>query len=117
MREMICINCPMGCHLSVDDTNLADIKVTGNICPRGVTYAKNEIICPKRMVTGSVRVEGGNIAMASVKTREAIPKELIFACLDQLKKVVLHAPVHIGDVVISNVCDTGVDVIATKEII
>ncbi len=116
MREMICINCPMGCHLQVDDANLADIKVTGNICPRGVTYAKNEITCPKRMVTGSVRVSGGNIAMVSVKTFEAIPKQLIFDCLEQLKKVVLQAPVHIGDVVIANVCGCGVDVIATKEI-
>lgn len=116
MREMICINCPLGCHLTVDDSNLDDIKVTGNTCPRGVIYAKNEITSPKRMVTGSVRVEGGNIAMVSVKTREAIPKQLIFDSLQTLKIVVLQAPVHIGDVVVANVCGCGVDIIATKEI-
>ncbi len=116
MREMICINCPMGCHLTVDDSNLEDIKVSGNICPRGVTYAKNEILSPKRMVTGSVKVEGGNIAMVSVKTREAIPKNLIFESLEVLKSVVLQAPVHIGDVVVANVCGCGVDIIATREI-
>lgn len=116
MREMICINCPLGCHLTVDDSNLDDIKVTGNTCPRGVVYAKNEITSPKRMVTGSVRVEGGNIAMVSVKTREAIPKQLIFDSLQTLKTVVLHAPVRIGDVVVANVCGCGVDIIATKEI-
>lgn len=116
MREMICINCPLGCHLTVDDSNLDDIKVTGNTCPRGIVYAKNEITSPKRMVTGSVRVEGGNIAMVSVKTREAIPKQLIFDSLQTLKTVVLQAPVHIGDVVVANVCDCGVDIIATKEI-
>ena len=116
MREMICINCPMGCHLTVDDSDKSNIKVTGNTCPRGVTYAVNEVTSPKRMVTGSVKVVGGNLPMVSVKTREAIPTGLIFQCLDVLKTVTLTAPVAIGDVVVSNVCDCGVDVIATKNI-
>lgn len=116
MKEMICINCPMGCHLTVDDSNINDIKVTGNTCPRGAVYARNEVTCPKRMVTASVKVVGGNIAMVSAKTKEAIPKELIFDCLNELKTVTLTAPVSIGDVIISNVCGCGVDVIATKNI-
>ena len=116
IKEMICISCPMGCRLTVDYSNVNDIKVTGNTCPRGVTYAVNEITAPKRMVTGSVKVAGGNIAMVSVKTKDAIPKELIFDCLEELNKVQLTAPVHIGDVVVANVCGCGVDVIATKEI-
>lgn len=115
-REMICINCPMGCRLMVDDSDKANIKVTGNTCPRGITYAVNEITAPKRMVTGSVAVAGGAIPMVSVKTREAIPKELIFKSLELLKGVKLTAPVHIGDVVIANVCGCGVDFIATKNI-
>lgn len=115
-REMICINCPMGCHLTVDDSDKNNIKVTGNTCPRGVTYAVNEVTAPKRMVTGSVTVAGGTIPMVSVKTREAIPKELIFDSLEQLKSVRLSAPVHIGDVVIANVCGCGVDFIATKNV-
>lgn len=116
MKEMICINCPMGCRLTVDDSDKSNIKVTGNTCPRGVTYAVNEVTSPKRMVTGSVKVVGGDIPMCSVKTVEAIPKGLIFHCLDALKKVTLAAPIAIGDVVVANVCDCGVDVIATKNI-
>ncbi len=116
MREMICINCPMGCHLTVDDSDKNNIKVTGNTCPRGVTYAVNEVTAPKRMVTGSVKVVGGNLPMVSVKTREAIPKGLIFECLQALKLVTMTAPVVIGDVVVENVCGCGVDVIATKNI-
>ena len=115
-REMICINCPMGCHLTVDDTDKSNIKVTGNTCPRGVTYAVNEVTAPKRMVTGSAVVVGGTIPMVSVKTREAIPKELIFKSLEQLKAVRLKAPVRIGDVVIGNVCGCGVDFSATKNV-
>ncbi|MCM1195321.1 MAG: DUF1667 domain-containing protein [Corallococcus sp.] len=115
-REMICINCPMGCHLTVDDGDKNNIKVTGNTCPRGVTYAVNEVTSPKRMVTGSVKVAGGTIPMVSVKTREAIPKGLIFDSLEELKKIELSAPVAIGDVVAGNVCGCGVDFIATKNV-
>ena len=116
MKEMICINCPLGCMLTVDDCDLSNIKVSGNTCPRGVTYAVNEITSPKRMVTGSVKVTGGNQAMLCVKTREAIPKGLIFDCLEVMNGVTLQAPVAIGDVVISDVCGCGVDIIATKNI-
>lgn len=115
-REMICINCPMGCRLTVDDSDRANIKVAGNTCPRGVTYAVNEVTAPKRMVTGSVKVKGGSIPMVSVKTREAIPKELIFQSLEILKKVELVAPIRIGDVAVENVCGCGVDFVVTKNI-
>ena len=115
-KEMICINCPMGCRLTVDDTDKNNIKVAGNTCPRGITYAQNEVTAPKRMVTGSVRVSGGAIPMVSVKTREAIPKQLIFDSLELLKQVTLTAPVKIGDVVVANVCGCGVDFVATKNV-
>lgn len=116
IKEMICINCPIGCHLTVDCTDINNIKVTGNTCPRGVTYGINEVTAPKRMVTGSVKVKGGNIPMVSVKSKEAIPKELIFKSLELLKNVTLTAPVHIGDVVVKDICGCGVDFVATKEI-
>lgn len=116
MKKLICISCPMGCHLTVDDSNLQNIKVSGNTCPRGVVYATNEVTCPKRMVTVSVRVDGGVENMCSVKTKDAIAKDLIFDCIAALKQVTLVAPVAIGDVVLSNVCGSGVDVIATKSV-
>lgn len=116
MKEMICINCPLGCRLTVDDGDKADIKVTGNTCPRGKAYAIDEVTAPKRMVTASVAVEGGAIAMVSVKTARAIPKELIFESLKLLKEVKLQAPVHIGDVAVKDILGCGVDFIVTKEI-
>lgn len=116
MKEMICIVCPMGCHLQVDDSNLDDIKVTGNTCLRGPKYAREECTCPKRMVTSVVKVSGGEIAMASVKTSDSIKKELIFEALETLKDVVVEAPVKIGDVVVKDVLGTGVDFIATKNV-
>ena len=116
MKELICINCPMGCHLTVDDSNLNDIKVTGNTCKRGEAYGINEILHPKRMITSSVYVLGGKENVVSVKTKEAIDKKLIFECLKLLKETKVKAPINIGDVIIKNVLNTGVDVIATKKV-
>lgn len=115
MREMICICCPMGCRLSVEKT--ADgYSVTGNTCPRGKAYAIDEMTAPKRMVTSSVPVDGGNYKTVSVKTSVSIPKELIFESLAALSGVSLTAPVKIGDVVVKNVLGTGADFVATRNV-
>ncbi len=116
MKELICINCPMGCHLTVDDSDLNNIIVTGNTCPRGKTYGINEILHPLRMITSSVRVNDGKAKVVSIKTKEAIPKELIFECLDLLKDIEIEAPVHIGDIIVKNVLNTNVDIVATANV-
>ncbi len=114
-KELICINCPMGCPLTVTLENGVVTSVIGNTCKRGETYAKKEVTSPTRIVTSTVKVEQGNTPMISVKTKEDIPKGKIFECVEALKDVVVKAPVHIGDVVLENVADTGVDIVATKE--
>ena len=116
MKEFICICCPMGCHLSVDDTDKNNIIVTGNTCPRGAKYGHDEVVNPVRMVTSSVKVNNGKERVVSVKTSEAIPKGLIFESLEELKKVTVEAPINIGDVIIKNVLNTGVDIVATKNV-
>lgn len=115
-RELICIGCPMGCSLTVEMNNGEAIKVIGNTCKRGDVYARKEVTNPTRIVTSSVIVEGGNLAAVSVKTKEDIPKEKIFECMKALKGVKVQAPVHIGDVIIKDVAETGVDIVATKNI-
>jgi len=116
MRELICINCPLGCHLTVDDSDLNNIIVTGNTCPRGKRYGIDEVLNPKRMVTTSILVKNGKENVLSVKTKEAIPKELIFKCLDELKKIEIEAPIKIGDIIVKNILNTNVDIVATKNI-
>ena len=115
-RNLTCINCPLGCQLTVTLENGAVTEVTGNTCPRGEAYGKKEVTNPTRVVTSIVKVEGGVLAAASCKTKEDIPKGKIFDILEELKVVTLKAPVAIGDVIIPNVAGTGVDVIATKNV-
>ena len=115
-RNLICIGCPMGCPLVVKMENGEVTSVTGNTCKRGDVYARKEVTNPTRIVTSTVRVSGGNIDMVSVKTKEDIPKGKIFECVKALKGITVPAPVHIGDVILRNVADTGVDIVATKNV-
>ena len=114
--NLICIGCPLGCPLTVEMEGEAVKSVSGNTCPRGDAYARKEMTNPTRIVTSTVRVAGGRLAMVSVKTASDIPKGKIFDCVKALKDVEVKAPVKIGDVIVENVAGTGVNIIATKNV-
>ena len=112
-RNLICIGCPLGCPVTVTIDG-DDINVTGNTCPRGADYAKKEVLSPTRIVTSSIRVNGGEIARVSVKTKSDIPKSKIFEVMEKIRSTRVDAPVAMGQVLIENCADTGVEIIATK---
>ncbi len=114
--NLICIGCPLGCPLTVEMEDDEVKAVSGNTCPRGDAYARKELTNPTRIVTSTVRVAGGKLAMVSVKTASDIPKGKIFDCVKALKDVEVKAPVKIGDVIVENVAGTGVNIIATKNV-
>ena len=115
-RELICIGCPLGCPLTVEMKGTEVVSVTGNTCPNGDRYARKEVTDPRRTVTSTVRVLGGSLPVVSVKTAQDIPKNKIFDCMRELATIRVKAPVQEGDVIVSNIANTGVSVIATKEI-
>ncbi len=120
-RELTCIGCPLGCSLTVTMETTSDgavevTNVTGYTCPRGKAYAEKEVTNPTRIVTSTVRVNGGTSPMVSVKTQSDIPKDKIFACVDALRGVEITAPVKIGDVVLADVAGTGVNVVAARNV-
>lgn len=98
----------MGCHLSVTKKG-EEIEVSGNGCNRGVVFAKEEMTCPKRMITTSVKTDEG---VKSCKTTTPVPKTKIFDVMKEVEKLRLKK-VKFGDVVIKNVLDTGADIIIT----
>ena len=116
VRELICINCPLGCSLTVTMEAGEVKKIEGNTCPKGADYAAKEVKNPTRILTTSVRVENGTKEVVSVKSASDLPKEKIVECARALKKVVIKAPVKIGDIVCSNICDTKVAMVATKNV-
>ena len=114
MRELICIVCPKGCRLRVDEAH--GCAVTGNGCPRGAEYGKIELTNPTRVVTSTVRISRAAHPRCPVKTDRPIPRSLIFAAMAALEAVNLTAPVRTGQVVVRDVCGTGANFVATRDL-
>ena len=112
MKKLICIVCPMGCHIEVDEKN--DYKTTGNQCPRGAVYGKKELTAPTRVVTSTIKISGGIHNRVPVKTDGDIPKELGFECMDIINKLSVKSPVKMGDIVATNIFGTGVNIVITR---
>lgn len=111
--EMICITCPLGCPLTIEKDG-DQIEVSGNTCPRGKQYAINELTDPKRMITTTVVIHGAIHHQLPVITSKPISKALIFDVMKELKQVEVNAPIEINDVIVENVLDSGVDIIASR---
>jgi CxxC motif-containing protein len=114
MKELVCIVCPKGCRLHVDDEN--GYTVTGNSCPRGAEYGKNEIQNPTRVLTSTVRLSGGAYRRCPVKTEKAVPKGKLLDIMKELNHVEVASPVSIGQVVLTDAAGTGVNVVVTKSL-
>ena len=107
----------MGCDLEVTYTPEKIIEVKGNTCKRGITYAETEIFHPERVVTTTVRVKGARIEFVPVKTEKTIPKKLTHSVIKHASGVTLKAPVKVGDIVIKNILNSGVNLIVTRNLV
>ncbi len=113
-KNLTCIRCPIGCSIEVEVSGKEVKSIVGNTCKRGEEYARQEVISPKRVITSTVKVTGGNTSVTSVKTDGSIPKEKIFECMEEINKQTVKSPAKIGDVVIKDVLGTGIDVVITR---
>ena len=112
--ELVCVVCPMGCRITVtlDGDNI--VSVTGNSCPRGKAYAEKECIRPERILTTTVKLEGGIHRVLPVITDKEIPLDKVFEAMELVRKVTVKAPVSEGQVIIENILDSGANVIASR---
>ena len=117
-----CTTCPSECLLTVEverDSNdaLMEVRsVTGNSCPRGDKFAHQELTCPMRVLTTTVAVSDGDEALLPVRTAEAIPLALHAQAMDLIRGVVVDVPIRMGDVVLENLLDTHINLIASMDI-
>lgn len=115
-REMICISCPIGCRLTVGVDAGGDVTVTGNRCPRGVEYGREELLAPKRVVTATVALKEGQIGRVPLKTDAPLLKQHIPGLLNEIYAMELQAPLSKGDVVIRDIRGTGVRLLVTRSV-
>ncbi|MGL5721454.1 MAG: DUF1667 domain-containing protein [Brevinema sp.] len=112
-KDLICILCPRGCHITVDTDTF---EVTGNSCPRGAQFGPQEITVPERMLTSTAPISGALHRRIPVRTTRSIPVAKIPDCLRLIKELRLVAPVSKGQVLIPNVFETGVDIVASRSL-
>lgn len=115
--ELTCICCPIGCALNAQVNADGTVQVSGNKCPRGAAYGEKELTNPTRIVTSTVCVAGRKDTVVAVKTASDIPKGKIMECMRALQDVEVEPPVHIGDIILENVADMGVNIVATRNIL
>lgn len=117
-----CTICPSECLLTVEvergaDGAVAEVySVAGNSCPRGDTFAHQELTCPTRVLTTTVAVSGGDEALLPVRTAKAIPLALHAQAMDLIRGLEVKAPIRMSDAVLPNLLDTGTDLIASMDI-
>lgn len=112
MKKLICIECPKGCNLSISE----NLEVSGNSCHRGKVYAINELTNPKRILTSTVKISGSFISRLPVISSVSIPKDKLFDVMNAINSIEVKAPINIHEVIISDVCNLGVDIIATRSL-
>ncbi len=114
--RMVCVRCPVSCILDVKYTSAKLHQVRSDRCKHGKEYAAQELFEPVRILTSTVYVKNGHLPLVSIRTEKPIPKAKIFNIMKELLRVKAKAPLKIGDIIIKNVVNTGVNVIATKNI-
>ncbi|HOQ00852.1 MAG TPA: DUF1667 domain-containing protein [Acetivibrio clariflavus] len=113
-KQMTCIVCPNGCELEVTYENSVIVK--NALCPKGVEYARNELINPVRFLTSTVKVAGGVLPLVSVRSNKPVPKGKLIEIVQMLKNIELKAPVQFYQIVCKDVLGTGADIIATRSV-
>ena len=113
-KEIICTVCPRGCHIEVigDGENVQSVDGYG--CKRGLEYANNEYAHPVRILTTTVKMEGIETDLLPVRSDKPVPKEKLFECMEVIKNTSVKLPINCHDVVVENICGTGVNIVATK---
>ena len=112
-KEYVCIVCPNSCHLTVSDDS-GEVTVTGNSCKRGKEHGIAEFTRPMRMITTTVAITGALLPRLSVVSTGVVPKDRLQDCLQEIYRVQVKAPVRCGDIILKNVQNTGVDIVASK---
>lgn len=111
-KEYICIVCPKGCHISVDDEG----NISGYTCLRGLNYVKQESVHPVRTLTTTVKVNSDIVRVCPVKSSDPLPKELIFEAMKEINSISVDLPIKMHQIIIKNILNTGIDIISTKEL-
>lgn len=115
-KDIICTVCPLGCHIAVEGEGEKIISMEGYGCARGKQYATTEFSHPVRILTSTIRTDSDRIPLIPVRSSEPLPKEMLMNCMVEIRKCRVHLPIRSHEILISDICNTGIDIVATADI-
>ena len=115
-KTFTCIICPNGCEVTAEFEGTKLISCSGNLCPKGEDYVRQELQDPRRTISSSVAVQGGELPLVSVRLTKPVPRDRIFDVMAEIRKITLTAPVSTGQVLVSDILGLGSDLIATRTV-
>ena len=113
-KELVCVNCPMGCRVTVQLEGDQVLSVRGHSCPRGKAYAEKECVRPERILTSTVKITGSTHPVLPVITDKEIPLDMVMQAMETVRSVTVKAPIQMGDVIIRDLLGTGADLVASR---
>ena len=113
-KELVCVNCPKGCRITVTLEEDKILNIEGNSCPRGKAYATSEMTCPMRILTSTVKIIGASQNVLPVYTEKEIPLSKFTEAMEEIRKINVQAPITIGQVIKKDLAHTGVDLISSR---
>ncbi len=115
-KEIICTVCPLGCHITVEGEQEKIAAMEGYGCARGQQYATTEFSHPVRILTSTVKTDSRKIPLVPVRSTKPVPKEKLFECMRIFNQCKVKLPIKLYDVVVQNVCNTGIDIVTTTAV-
>ena len=110
-KSLICTACPRGCRLSVKIEN-ENISVSGNKCPKGLSYGKTEAVCPMRILTSTIASSVEGFPRLPVKTSVEVPLKNFSEYMHLIRKLKADSSKKPGDIIVKNFAESGADLIA-----
>lgn len=114
-KDIICTVCPTGCNIHIVGDKDKVTSITGNACKRGYTYAESEFLAPVRTLTSTVKINSQKAILVACRSNKPLPKDMVLDCMKEIHKITVNAPICRGDVIIPNILNTGVDIIASGD--
>ncbi|MBU7024545.1 MAG: DUF1667 domain-containing protein [Theionarchaea archaeon] len=115
-HHFTCIKCPLSCQIELIEDNGTVLEVKGCTCSQGEQYALDEFTNPLRILTTTIRVTEGTLPVVPVRSKSPIPKSMILECVNTLSAAEIEAPITCGQIIYRNILDTGVDIIASRDL-
>ena len=113
-QQLICVCCPKGCRIDVTKEEDKTVDVKGYGCENGKAYALQESVCPMRILTTTVKINNGTLRVLPVMSEKEIPLHVWRQAMEEVKSVCVEAPVSIGQIILEDLCGTGVRLIASR---